>query len=416
MPRVVRMMAHIETDLARQDITHVYLHGAAALRRDLGRSGRCPMSEPRRPRSTSSAPGCSAPRSASPPSAAGLEVWLTDANHEHVRTASGLGAGMPAPDEGAAQLTVVAVPPDHIAEAVVEALERGGVVTDVGSVKSLPLEPGRRPRRRGPAGPLRRAATRWPAASAPVRWPPPPRSSTADRGRSRHTCTPTPDAVDLVEALARLCGAEPVRLSPVEHDRAVARTSHLPHLLAVLTAGQLAEAQPEHLSLSGQGVRDVTRIAAGDPDMWSQIIRANQAAVGEILRDVQTDLARLVEVLASEDEEMLEEILTRGVTGTRAIPGKHGGPALATASVFVSVPDHPGELARLFADVGEIGVNIEDLHIDHDPGRPVGLVELVVEDTAAESLRERSRVQGMGHPPVGLAPSLEESRQQEQLR
>ena len=74
-------------------------------------------------------------------------------------------------------------------------------------------------------------------------------------------------------------------------------------------------------------------------------------------------------------------------TGTQAIPGKHGGPAIATASVFVSVPDHPGELARLFADVGEIGVNIEDLHIDHDPGRPVGLVELVVEDTAAESLR-----------------------------
>ena len=69
----------------------------------------------------------------------GLEVWLSDVNHEHVRTASGLGAGTLAPTDGAAQLTVVAVPPDHIAEAVVEALERGGVVTDVGSVKSLPL-------------------------------------------------------------------------------------------------------------------------------------------------------------------------------------------------------------------------------------------------------------------------------------
>src|SRR5680860_672675 len=72
-------------------------------------------------------------------SRAGLDVWLSDSNHEHVRTASGLGAGRPAPATGVAQLTVVAVPPDHIAEAVVEALERGGVVTDVGSVKSLPL-------------------------------------------------------------------------------------------------------------------------------------------------------------------------------------------------------------------------------------------------------------------------------------
>ena len=102
---------------------------------------------------------------------------------------------------------------------------------------------------------------------------------------------------------------------------------------------------------------------------------------------MQSDLARLVEVLASGDPDSLGEILTRGVVGTRAIPGKHGGPALPTASVFVSVPDHPGELARLFGDVGEIGVNIEDLYIDHDPGRPVGLVELVVQDTAAESLR-----------------------------
>ena len=317
---------------------------------------------------------------------AGLEVWLTDANHEHVRTASGLGAGKPAPDEGAAQLTVVAVPPDHIASAVVEALERGGVVTDVGSVKSLPLS---QVADHADEDLLARYVGSHPMAGS-ERSGPLAASAALFDGRpwaiTPHVSS-EPDAVDLVEALARLCGAEPVRLSPVEHDRAVARTSHLPHLLAVLTAGQLAEAQPEHLSLSGQGVRDVTRIAGGDPDMWSQIIRANQAAVSEILRDVQTDLERLVEVLASEDEEMLEEILTRGVNGTRAIPGKHGGPALATASVFVSVPDHPGELARLFADVGEIGVNIEDLHIDHDPGRPVGLVELVVEETAAESLR-----------------------------
>jgi prephenate dehydrogenase len=196
-----------------------------------------------------------------------------------------------------------------------------------------------------------------------------------------------PEAVGLVESLARLCGAEPVRLSPVEHDRAVARTSHLPHLLAVLTAGPLAEAQPDHLSLSGQGVRDVTRIAAGDPDMWGQIIRGNRQAVTEILRDVQGDLERLLAVLDSADGDALGEILARGVSGTRAIPGKHGGPALATASVFVSVPDHPGELARLFTDVGEIGVNVEDVHIDHDPGRPMGLLELVVAESAAELLR-----------------------------
>ena len=71
----------------------------------------------------------------------------------------------------------------------------------------------------------------------------------------------------------------PVRLSPEEHDLAVARTSHLPHLLAVLVAGALADAPAEHLALSGQGVRDVTRVAAGDPALWRQIVRANAAAL-----------------------------------------------------------------------------------------------------------------------------------------
>ncbi len=318
---------------------------------------------------------------------AGLEVWLSDANHEHVRTASGLGAGRPAPAGGAAQLTVVAVPPDHIADLVVEALERGGVVTDVGSIKGLPLdEVGDRTTEKRLASyvgshPMAGSERSGPLAATDALFDGRPWAITPHVHSS-------PEAVELVESLARLCGAEPVRLSPVEHDRAVARTSHLPHLLAVLTAGQLAEALPEQLSLSGQGVRDVTRIAGGDPDLWSQIIRANQVAVTELLRDVRGDLDRLVEVLDAGDQDALGKILVRGVSGTRAIPGKHGGPTLATASVFVSVPDHPGELARLFADVGEIGVNIEDLHIDHDPGRPVGLVELVVEDTAAEGLRD----------------------------
>jgi prephenate dehydrogenase len=199
-----------------------------------------------------------------------------------------------------------------------------------------------------------------------------------------------PEAVALVEELVALCAAEPVRLSPVEHDRAVARTSHLPHLLAVLAAAQLDDALPEQLVLSGQGVRDVTRVAAGDPELYGQIIRANGEAVAELLRDVRRDLDALIATVSGrsgdDPADALALILNRGVDGTRAIPGKHGGPALQTAALFVAVPDTAGELARLLADVGDIGVNIEDLRIDHDPGRPVGLVELAVAAAAAEDL------------------------------
>lgn len=324
---------------------------------------------------------------------AGIEVWLADHNPEHLRIAVGLGAGIPAPMGQRPQLVVVAVPPDHIAEAVAEALETGAMVTDVGSVKGRPLaqvtdlveEPalaayvGSHPMAGSErSGPLAASAALFDGRP----WAVTPHVHSA------------PAAVELVEQLASLCGAAVVRLSPLEHDQAVARTSHVPHLLAVLAAGQLADALPEHVTLSGQGVRDVTRIAAGDPALWGQIIAANAEAVLELLGEVRLDIDRLIATVRSADAEVLEEILERGVEGTEALPGKHGRPALDTGSVYVAVPDHPGELARLFGDVGEIGVNVEDLRIDHDPARPVGLLELVVPAASASRLGEALAARG----------------------
>ncbi|HET6151513.1 MAG TPA: prephenate dehydrogenase [Marmoricola sp.] len=319
-------------------------------------------------------------------SARGIPVWLSDANPEHVRTAVSLGAGdLPAVD-GVAQLVVVAVPPVHIAEVVVEALGTGAIVTDIGSVKAQPLD---QISDRVDDEALARYLGSHPMAGSERSGPLAATSSLFD-GRpwaiTPHVHT-APTAVDLVESLIEICGAVPVRLSPVEHDLAVARTSHLPHLLAVLAAGQLTEAVPEHLSLSGQGVRDVTRVAGGDPDLYGQIIRANAPVVGDLLRSLRGQLDALITAVDDPSQDALVEILNRGNAGTQIIPGKHGGAPIETGPVFVLVPDHPGELARLFADVGEIGVNIEDIRIDHDPGRPAGLVEVLVEASAAEGLR-----------------------------
>lgn len=325
---------------------------------------------------------------------AGLQVWLSDANAEHVRTAIGLGAGEHPPPDARPQLVVVAVPPTVIADVVVDVLEtaaeagavRDTVVTDVGSVKALPLDevsdradPAWLPRYVG-SHPMAGSEHSGPLAASAALFDGRPWAVTPHVHAA-------PDAVALVEQLVAICGAQAVRLSPVEHDNAVARTSHLPHLLAVLAAAQLTDAVPEHLHLSGQGVRDVTRVAAGDPDLYGQIIRSNRAAVTELLSEVRRQLEELLAAVEDGDGAALGEILARGVAGTAVIPGKHGGPPLETGEVFVLVPDHPGELARLFADVGEIGVNVEDLHIDHDPGRPVGLVELQVAAEAAEDLR-----------------------------
>jgi prephenate dehydrogenase len=325
--------------------------------------------------------------------AAGVPVWLSDANPEHLRTAVSLGAGEQPPAAGVPQLVVVAVPPLTIAEVVLDALETGAVVTDIGSVKALPLE---QVSDQAPEAQLARYVGSHPMAGS-ERSGPLAASAALFEGRP-WAVTPhvhaDPAAVALVEALVRACGATPVRLSPVEHDLAVARTSHLPHLLAVLAAAQLTDAVPEHLTLSGQGVRDVTRVAGGDPHLYGQIIRANRTTVGDLLRDVRRQLDELIHAVDEPSADDLVEILSRGVAGTQVIPGKHGGPSLETGEVYVLVPDHPGELARLFGDIGEIGVNVEDLHIDHDPARPAGLVELVVEAGAAERLRSALEQRG----------------------
>ncbi|WP_205472172.1 prephenate dehydrogenase [Nocardioides sp. SYSU D00038] len=314
---------------------------------------------------------------------AGLDVVLHDASPEHVRTASGLGAGRaPAPGDRP-QLVVVAVPPDHLAEVIAGALADGdAVVTDVGSVKTAPLAAvaGRPGVERYVGGhPMAGSERSGPLAA----------SSTLFDGRPwAITPHPTSDvaAVELVEELVALCGATPVWLTPEEHDRAVARTSHVPHLLATLVAGRLAAAPENHLALSGQGVRDVTRVAAGDPALYSQIVAGNADAVLALLGEVRDELDAVIAAVGTGDRDGLRDVLERGVAGTRVIPGKHGGPPRPMRSVWVSVPDHPGELARLLSDSVASEVNIEDIRIDHDPGRPVGLVELVVEERRAEHL------------------------------
>jgi prephenate dehydrogenase len=334
-----------------------------------------------------------------------------------VRTASGLGAGRPRRPEDRPQLVVVAVPPDHLGEVIAAALAASdAVVTDVGSVKSAPLaavlgrpgadryvgsHPMAGSEQTGPlaavadvAG-IERYVGGHPMAGSERSGPLAATAALFD-GRT-WAVTPhegaDPAAVDLVTALALACGATPVRLSPDEHDQAVARTSHLPHLLAAMAAGRLAEAPAEHLALSGQGVRDVTRIAAGDPQLWQQILTANTAALTALLRDVRDDVDTLLGALTDGDRVRLAGVLDRGVAGTAAIPGKHGGPAVTETTLFVAVPDHPGELARLLADAGEIGVNVEDLRIDHDPGRDYGQVELTVDpgqvDHLLSSLEDR---------------------------
>ena len=92
--------------------------------------------------------------------------------------------------------------------------------------------------------------------------------------------------------------------------------------------------------------------------------------------------------------EELRGQLERGVAGTRKIPGKHGAAAVAYSQVVVAIPDEPGALARLFAEVEAAGVNVEDIAIEHDPVREVGYLALSVRPEASDELVARMVAHG----------------------
>ncbi len=125
--------------------------------------------------------------------------------------------------------------------------------------------------------------------------------------------TPTPrsnpDAVERVRLFWQSLGSRVEILTPLEHDRAVAMTSHLPHLLASALAGSLpVELRP----LAASGFRDTTRIAAGDPESWTGILLQNQQAVLDALERFSSQLDGFRAALATGDEAALTSLLAQG--------------------------------------------------------------------------------------------------------
>jgi len=311
-----------------------------------------------------------------------VAVFLEDVDPGAAEVAESLGAGTRDRPDGPVELAVVAVPPAATGQVVVDVLESGraGVVTDVASVKALPRD--------FVAGHSRHAARYvggHPMAGREVSGP---HGAAADlfEGRPWVVC-PGPQTAEaplaLVCSVAELAGAIPVRMDALEHDAAVALVSHAPHLVASLVAGRLADAADSHVGLAGPGVTDVTRIAASDPGLWSEILTANAHAVADVLRALRADLDDALRALERNTgspaaDRDLREVLDRGVLGRGRLPGKHGAAPIRMVAVQVVVDDRPGQLARLFADAGQSGVNVEDVRIEHRFGQPTGAVELDV--------------------------------------
>ncbi|NUK25044.1 prephenate dehydrogenase [Streptomyces lunaelactis] len=325
----------------------------------------------------------------------GVTVHLADHDPDRARTAAALGAGSDEPPPGRVDLAIIAVPPAHTATALAEAMRTGTArgYLDVASVKG---------------GPRRELEALGIDLSAYIGTHPMagkessgPLAATADLFEGRPwVLTPTPgtdtEVLNLALELVALCRAVPVVMDADDHDRAVALVSHTPQLISSMVAARLEAADETVVRLCGQGIRDVTRIAASDPRMWVEILSANPGPVADALAGVAADLGETVEslrALQSADDAKrrggaagIEDVLRRGNAGRVRVPGKHGEAPAAYETVAVLISDQPGELARIFADAGRAGVNIEDVRIDHSTGQQAGLVQLMVGPEAATAV------------------------------
>ena len=315
----------------------------------------------------------------------GIDVTLVDALPTAVSLATEYGAGRPAAVDDSPTLIVVAVPPDVTAEVVRRELTQfpTAVVTDVASVKGSVLTA-----LRATGIDLTRYVGSHPMAGRERGGAV---SARADlfTGRSWIVCPRTDAdnaAVNAVSDLAVDCGANLVELSTEDHDSAVALVSHVPQIVSSAVASSLIGAPDSSVELAGGGLRDVTRIAASDPSLWIQILSANATEVTTVLEGIRDRLDAVVNALRTgSNTTALADLLTLGNSGVARIPGKHGRSA-HFAHILVVIDDRPGQLAQLLADIGDLGVNMEDLRLEHSPGSAIGFAEVSVLPDVEESL------------------------------
>ena len=181
-------------------------------------------------------------------------------------------------------------------------------------------------------------------------------------------------ALEVIEALggkARLVGA-------LEHDHAIAGISHLPQIVSSLLSASLGDLSNRDIELAGQGLKDVSRLAASSPELWGELLHSNSRAVGEFLTIFTNYLKDLSTSLQNDDLRKTVDILQLGQENHSRIPGKHGGKPRDYWYLPIVIDDRPGQLAKIFDACAFVGANVEDLSIEHTPGQESGLVTLAL--------------------------------------
>ena len=322
----------------------------------------------------------------------GWHVTGTDRDESRAARALELGALDAVGTDGDAEITFIATPVSAVAAAAKRALAGGGVVTDVGSVKSSIV---------GAVGDVRFVGGHPMAGSE---------QDGVDGATSSlfegatWVLTPTldtdADAYAAVRNVVSSLGADVIALPPDRHDALVALVSHVPHLTAAALMALAAEGADEHstvLRLAAGGFRDMTRIAAGSPAIWPDICTENRHAIVAGLDRLIASLQDLRGVVDNADRDRLLSALERARVARVNLPATVQQ-AEHLVEVRMPVPDRPGVLAEVTTLATEQGVNILDLDIVHSSEGQGGVLVLVVDAAATDRLL--TALSGRGYHPA----------------
>lgn len=182
--------------------------------------------------------------------------------------------------------------------------------------------------------------------------------------------TPTETTKDTTLAslrtLVQAIGAFPIIVGAKEHDKIVAKISHLPHLVAVVLTNLVG--RKENLSclpFVGGGFRDTTRIAAGNPEMWKDIFLFNKEEVLKGITDLQLILSDFKSLLDAEEEEHLLSTLEKAKTTREKVPHTGRDYIPQIYDVIIDAQDRPGALGDLTKLIGSAGLSIKQIEILH---------------------------------------------------
>jgi prephenate dehydrogenase len=328
-----------------------------------------------------------------------LEHGIVD---EALRAQHAREAGWFTPVDGltapAGDLVVLATPPVQTAEwlALLGELGYGGLVTDVSSTKRLVVSAAREAML---AGARFRFVGGHPMAGS-ERSGVEAASATLFDG-AYYVLTPTEathmDAYRVVHEFVAALGARVISIEASQHDEAVAIVSHVPHVTASalvdLAVTRADDIGADLLRLGAGGFKDMTRIAAGDPDLWTGICLANAPALRRGIADLTAVLDGFSGALERGDVAAVRAWLAGPADVRRALPARWVPATAELRELTVPVSDRPGVVGIVTTAVSRAGCNIEDIEIDHQ-SEETAVLRLVLtdegdSDALIADLRER---------------------------